>query len=227
MPSRALALWPLPLIAALLPALASLIALALYVDASGTRCNPFVDDCVSISRMARHGLPNHVFRMLVIPGAVLQGLTWVIAAWALERAGMARLRAFALAALGIGAAAALVVYASFLGTDGDIYRWLRRRGTVGYFAGTYVAMLVVLIAARRLHADGRLALSRPHAVALAALLLFVAAIGIGHGIGSLRGSDTLENLTEWWAALGLTATFVVLAAMWRRWGVGAAIDVRR
>jgi hypothetical protein len=220
-------LWPLPLVAALLPAAASLIALALYVDASGTRCNPFVDDCVSISRMARHGLPNHVFRMLVIPGAVLQGLTWIVTAWALAGAGMPRRRAWALGLLGIGAAAALVVYASFLGTDGDTYRWLRRRGTIGYFAGTWVSMVIVLLASWRLHAAGRLALPRVPAWTLGALLLFVAIIGIGHGVGSLRGSDTLENLTEWWAALGLTATFVALAAMWRRWDLGVSIEIDR
>jgi hypothetical protein len=136
---------------------------------------------------------------------------------------MPRWQAWALGALGVGAAVALVVYASFLGSDGDVYRWLRRRGTIGYFAGTYVSMAIVLLASLRLHAADRLELRRVHVWAMGALLLFIAVVGIGHGIGSLRGSDTLENLTEWWAALALTSTFVVLAAMWWRWGVAAAI----
>ncbi len=34
-------------------------------------CNPFVDGCVSISRAARHGLPIHIFRALLLPAAAL------------------------------------------------------------------------------------------------------------------------------------------------------------
>ena len=45
-------------------------------------------------------------------------------------------------------------------------------------------------------------------------------------LGAPRGADTLENLTEWWAALGLTLTFGVMAAMWRRWELTAAIDLK-
>ncbi len=226
LPPRGLPLWPLPLVAAALPVIASLWALSLYVDSSGARCNPFIDDCVSISRMARHGMSNQVFRMLVIPGAVLQALTWLVTAWALARVGMGRRSALALAVLGACAGAALVVYASVLGSDGDVYRWMRRRGTIGYFAGTYVAMVIFLLTSLRLHAARHLALPRLHAWALAALLGFIALIGIGHGAGTLRGADTLENLTEWWAALGLTLTFGVMASWWRRWGLVAAIDLR-
>ena len=225
-PPPATRLWPLPLLAGLLPAAAALIALLLHAQQQGAFCNAFVDDCVSISRMAKHGLANHLFRVLVLPGAVLQCLTWLVAAERFAAAGRGRVAVALMLAFGLVSAATLVVYGSFLGSDGDIYRWLRRRGTIGYFAGTYVAMLWFLLASRGLHAAQRLVLPRLHVWALGGLLAFVAAIGIGHGVGTLRGSDTLENLTEWWAALGLTLTFVVMAAMWRRWELAAAIDLR-
>jgi len=38
-------------------------------------CNPYLEGCVSISRAARHGLPNHLFKALVLPAAALQGVT--------------------------------------------------------------------------------------------------------------------------------------------------------
>ena len=61
------AVWPLPLVAGFLPAVATiaafLISLKLGLIPS---CNPFLDGCVSISRSARHGLPNLVFRALYV-----------------------------------------------------------------------------------------------------------------------------------------------------------------
>jgi len=84
------ALWPLALVAGLLPAVAALLALALALQAGLVpACNPFVDGCVSISRAARHGLPNHVFRALVLPAAVLQALAWLLQARALSLAAPA------------------------------------------------------------------------------------------------------------------------------------------
>ena len=48
---RAIPLWPLPALAALLPAAGALLALALYRNADGSFCNPFLADCGSISRI--------------------------------------------------------------------------------------------------------------------------------------------------------------------------------
>ena len=103
LPTQSLPLWPLPLMAALLPTLAALVALFLFNEGREVFCNPFVADCVSISRMARHGLANLLFRLLVIPGAVLQALTWLLAARVLASRGLARRDALAIALLGAGA----------------------------------------------------------------------------------------------------------------------------
>ena len=138
-------LWPLPLAAGLLPALASVLALALAMHGGLVPvCNPFIEGCVSISRAARHDLPNHVFRSLVLPAAVLQALAWLVQARALALAAPQAMQrsARALAVLGVAAGIALVLYGSFLGTEGQVYRWLRRYGTVVYFGGTCLAMLL-------------------------------------------------------------------------------------
>lgn len=230
--SRGVPLWPLALAAGLLPALASGIAFVLATQAGLVpSCNPFVEGCVSISRAARHDLPNHVFRALVLPSAVLQALVWLVQAQALHAVGGAAVRrsAIVLASLGVAAGIALVLYGSFLGTEGATYRLLRHYGTVVCFGGTCLAMLVLGRALQRLHRLGSLDLPRGHERALLALFAAIVALGV---INALVGAwadaslkDRVENITEWWGSLGLTLAFVVLASLWRRWGVRMQLSV--
>ena len=224
-----LPLWPLALIAGLLPAVAALVAFALALHAGLVpACNPFFDGCVSISRAARLDLPNHVFRALVLPAATLQALVWLLQAQALHAAGGAALRrsALALAVIGVTAGVCLVLYGSFLGTEGVAYRWLRRYGTVGYFGGTCVALLLLTRALQKTHA---LPLPRTQERLLLAMLGLIVALGLGNALtGAWAGSDALmkdrvENATEWWGSLGLTLAFVTLASLWRRWGLRVRI----
>lgn len=220
-------LWPLPLAAGLLPAVAVLAALLLYAQAQGVFCNAFVDDCVSISRMAKQGLANHLFRALVLPGAVLQALTWLVAADRFGAAGVARWRVRLLLGCGLVAALTLIVYGSFLGSEGEIYRWLRRRGPLLYFGGTYLAMVLFVRCARSLPVGHELALATRHVRTMVALLLFVLGVSVSHALASVSAwpglEDRVENLSEWWGALALTIGFVVVAAAWRRWGLALSV----
>lgn len=228
-----LPLWPLALTAGLLPAVAALVAWALALQAGLVpACNPFLEGCVSISRAARHGLPNHVFRALVLPAATLQAVVWLLQAQALQAAGGAALQrsALALAVIGIVSGVSLVLYGSFLGTEGAAYRWLRRYGTVGYFGGTCVALLLLARALQRARAAQvpGLALPRAHERLLLALLGLIVALGLGNAlVGAWADNDTLkdrvENATEWWGSLGLTLAFVTLASLWRRWDLRVRI----
>jgi hypothetical protein len=220
------ALWPLVLLAGLLPALASLLAFALASHGGLVpSCNPFVDGCVSISRAARHDLPNHVFRALVLPAAVLQALAWWASALALHALGgtALRLRARTIVGLGLAAGIALVLYGSFLGTEGATYRWLRRYGTVLYFGATCGAMLLTAGALQALQRMQRIALPRTHERVLLAVLSAVVLLGLGNVFVGLGGEpalkDRIENATEWWGALGLTLGFVTLASLCRRLGL--------
>lgn len=221
-PPWSIPLWPLPLIAGLLPALASLLALWLSVRAGLVpACNPFLEGCTSISRAARHDLPNHLFRSLLLPAATLQALTWVLVARWLGAEGERGGRL--LATLGLVAGAALVLYGSFLGTDGAAYRLLRQYGTVLYFGLTCLAMLLAGRALERLAARGALSIGRrlPHVL----VLLFGALVALGL-LNALAGwwtvdplKDRIQNASEWWGSLMLTLVFVVLAIVWRRAGL--------
>ncbi len=219
-----LPLWPLAMLAGALPLVATLLAFFLSVRLELVpACNPFVDGCVSISRAARHELPNHLFRALMLPAATLQALTWVLAAQWLAGEQGPRKGLHALAGLGLVAAVALVLYATFLGTEGRAYRLLRQYGTVAYFGFTCIAMLLLGGALQRLRGalPSRLPAWLVHAhVALACTLV---ALGVANAVvaallpGEVKGR--VENVTEWWGALLFVLGFWALAAAWWRLGV--------
>jgi hypothetical protein len=232
--AHGVSLWPLALAAGLVPAAAALIAWALAVhEGLAPACNPFVDGCVSISRAARHGLANHVFRALVLPAAVLQALAWLVQAHALTLSARSAMRgsAITLAVLGVAAGVALVLYGSFLGTEGAAYRWLRRYGTVVYFGGTCLAMLVLGRALQRLQALGALQMPHGHERVLLTLFGAIVLLGLGNTLAGLWADaalqDRIENATEWWGSLGLTLAFVTLADLWRRWGLRSELGLHR
>jgi len=216
-------LWPLPLVAGLLPAVAALSALLLSIQMGLIpACIPLLDGCVSISRAGRHDLPNHIFRALVLPGAVLQGLTWMLCtAWlrAMD-SDMRRLLRF-LPWLGAFAGLFLILYGTFLGTEGQAYRWMRRYGVILYFGFTYLCMLIASGALWRLARSGRIRLPARLDRALVALCAITLIVGLAQALvapflGSEDLKNRLENLLEWHAALAFTLYFLALAWLWRR-----------
>lgn len=230
MPRATLALWPLALLAGLMPLVAALAAWALSTAQELIPpCNPFIDGCVSVSRAARHGLANHLFRALMLPAAALQGLAWLIAArWLATLLPPYRLLAW-LAPLGIVSAVALVFYGAFLGTEGAIYRWLRQYGTVVYFGGTCICLLIAGGAVQRAVRAGALVLARWAEHAMVALAVTLVTLGIVNAlVAALVGGELksrMENVTEWWGALIFVLGFFALSLIWRRVGLVVQIGM--
>ena len=209
--------WPLPLVAGALPLLATLIAYTLSVRLGLVDpCNPLLDGCTSISRVGRHGLPNHLFRALLLPAAVLQGLSWMLCGAWLRGLGAAPTRKLrALPWLGLAAASFLVLYGTFLGTEGVAYRWMRRYGVVVYFGATCIAMLIVSGAVQ-----GLVSKSRRVAGTLYALCVALPLLGLVNTLTPWFGAraetiDALQNSTEWWGGLIFTLFFFALSWLWR------------
>lgn len=212
-------LWPLPLAIAVVMVVAAHVAWRLSVAGGHVpECIPYFEGCTSISRAARHGLGNHVFRLLMLPCALLQGLHWWTTRRWVRLQGAPPGAGAILLPLGIVAACALAVYATFLGTEGDIYRFLRRYGVTVYFACTYLCQLVFL----RQAAHGGLVAPR-----LARAMVVVAAGMLLLGIGNVAAAalttdpdlkDRLENVTEWQLGALLVAWFLLQAWAWRRSG---------
>lgn len=209
----ALPLWPLPLLCALIPVLAVHLAWWLsWRDGHVPAGIPYLDGAFSISRAARHGWGNDLFKLLMLPCAALQALCWLAAARWLQTLGS--LRGAPLQWLGLVAAAFLGLYATFLGSEGEVYQALRRYGVTVYFAATYLALLWLLRALG--------ALSRPRlrsallAVALGMLALGLASVAVSVGVDERALKDRWENVLEWQLGVLLTAMFLTLAWGWRR-----------
>lgn len=211
-PAASLPLAWLPTAAAVLPVLATLLAWSLSV-ANGhiEACNPFWDGCTSISRAARHGLGNHVFRALMLPCAMLQILFWGLCRHWLQAGG--RPAGATLSWLGLVAGSFLILYATFLGTEGAIYQVLRRYGVVVYFAATYLALLLVM---RQLGCAPADRLYRPLLlVALVKLGLGVATVAVWALVADEAVSYRWENVLEWQLGVWLTLMFALFAWRWR------------
>jgi hypothetical protein len=217
-----LPLWPLALACALLPVLATHTAWWLSVsDGHVPFCIPYLEGCTSISRAARHGLGNHVFRAMMLPTAMLQILLW-LAAWQWLKCTHPKPGVGAsLAALGLVAGVFLILYATFLGTEGDIYRLLRRYGVIVYFAATYIAQLVLQRALRELPAH------RAHAVMLGVCIAMLGLGVVSTAVSALVDDEGLkdrwENVLEWNLGAFLTLWFCLLAWRWRSAGLRLAL----
>lgn len=224
-------LWGLPFAAALLPLLATVIAYQLAIRLGLVPgCNPFLEGCVSISRAARHDLPNILFRALILPAAVLQIACWLLCPAWLRSLGAAQDRWYrVLPWLGFFAGVAMILYGTFLGTEGEGYRSMRRYGTVVYFGFTCIGMLIVSGEMQRLV---RTHPHRRHVTnALLALCLTLPLLGLAHVLVPLvlpgeATKDALENITEWWGGAIFTVFFFVLAWGWRATGFTAALATR-
>lgn len=211
-------LWPLPLAIALL--FLGAVHLAWWLstrDGLIPACVPYWEGCVSISRAARHGVGNAVFRLAVLPCALLHALDWWLARGWLRRAENGpHAAADAMFALGALSAFALAVYATFLGTEGETYRFLRRYGVVVYFGFGFLAQLMFLRLARR---EGRL----PKGIGAAMLVLCAAmlALGLCNVIAGATLEDAAlrdrwENALEWQLGLLLVGWFLLQAVLWKR-----------
>lgn len=211
-----LPLWPLPLLAAALPLLVTHVAWWLSVrDGLVPACNVYLDGCVSISRAARHGLGNDVFRMGMLPCAALQALCWVVATGWLRRDTPGTVST--LPWLGVVAGVALALYGTFLGTQGQTYELLRRYGNVTYFGSTGLALLVAL---RALSWNRRaLAYRALFVIALVLLAIGLGSVVVAYVVEDPGVRDGWRNVLEWHLALWMTGIYAVLAWSWRheRW----------
>jgi hypothetical protein len=217
-------LWPIPPLVALVPFAAAHLAYAVSIEAGHVpACVPYLEGCTSISRAARNGLGNHLFRLLMLPSALLLALHWLsVRSWLRlhhpdPHAGRSLLWLAPFAGI------ALATYVAFLGTDGDIYRWLRRNGAQLYFASVYIAQLVFLHRYRQMLAqrDSDDRIGKRIAAGMLAINLIMLALGVSYtGVANAFADDDLkdrmENLLEWHIGLLMTGWYLLQAAVWRR-----------
>lgn len=206
--------WWVMVIAGVLPILAVHLAFALNVAGGLTACLPYWEGCLSVSRAVRSGPGLWWFKALAIPSMVLMWLSWSAVRDVASRGGGGSARLRWLVALGWAGAAFFLVYALWLGTEGEVYRWLRRYGVVFYFGCTGLAQLMLL------GAWPRKARQAPGYRAYGAIVVLAWLTGIASAfkrklIDDPAFLDRVENALEWHFALYLSLGFVALGLAWR------------
>jgi len=197
--------------AGLLPIIVANLAFAINVQQGLEACIPYWDGCLSVSRGLRSGPGLVLFKVLALPSAVLMWWAWSVVGarqWPPGAAVAGLRRVVWLGKLG---SVFFLVYVLWLGTDGEIYRWLRRYGVVFYFGLTGLAHLMLLAQWAR-HGAPKPAGKRVYF----GVVLLMWAAGIGSAIkrkliDDPQFLDRVENALEWHFALYLSLCFVALA----------------
>ena len=175
-------------------------------------CNPYLDGCVSTSRAVRSGPGLLWFKAVMLPVALLMGVTWRSVSAGMATAGNDThlLRGWTLA-LGTGGAVALVFYVLFLGSEGALYSWLRKYGVVFFFGFTALAQLLT----------ARFLWTRPGGRGSVWPTVFLALVSLQWAIGVFSVAkrfifddpefiDRVENVTEWWMISLMSLGLVVI-----------------
>lgn len=220
-----------PLLLALLPVATVVICYSLSAAAEQIpACMPLLEGCTTISSAGRYGISYFLFKAGMLPTAVLLVLFWpACRRWFLSLGGADSFGLRAMVWLGVISAAFLVLYSVFLGSDGDIYRLLRRFGVTVHFSFSYLAQ--VLLLNRLWDARREPAFHLPHyissgmlAVSVLMLLLGLVSIPVGEVIAD--PDDRIINVIEWNFALLLFGWYVLIAQAWRYGSTTAVTTLR-
>ncbi|MEZ5649866.1 MAG: hypothetical protein R3E87_04890 [Burkholderiaceae bacterium] len=212
-------------------------------------CNPLLDGCVSISATGRAEPSLYLFKPAFTLHAVLLALLWAMSARWLALLSAATVgplrepprretppcasglpkRRIAMLALGLLASLSLVLYVTVLGSDTHLYRFMRRFGIYGYFAGTVFAQLMLANIVIALAGMLRQSALRHAGRAMQILAAGPLALGILNLVlkQTLADPDAAENVIEWWAAAMMQAGWLPVAVAWRitrfSWRVDACV----
>ena len=212
------------------------INVAYFISASAElvpSCIPYIEGCTSISRAARRGDAIFVFRATMIAQAVL--LMWY---WRFAQCWLDKLRAHGgvvkggkstriMCYLGVVGAFFLILYANYLGTSGDIYRFMRRYGVLFYFTFTPLAQMIML---NQLYKIRKMApelninsgvLRYQFIVLIMTLLMGLSSVFLSYaGISSFER----QNIIEWNYALLIIAFFGGSIVMWKNLKFNLSIE---
>ena len=209
------------MLAGLLPIFSANAAYLVNIGSGFEGCIPYWEGCTSVSRGVRSGAGLVLFKAMALPSAAAMAYCWYLAGHWLENAypgGKARKNT--LVWMGITGAVFYLVYANWLGTEGEIYRWLRRYGVVFYFGLTGLAQLFLVSVfwkrRRQLH-DGCVhrEICGFCTVVILSWMLGVASAFKRKLIDDTAFFDRVENALEWNFSLTLSLAFVALGLVFR------------
>jgi hypothetical protein len=196
-------------------------------------CLPYVEGCISISATGRYPPSSFLFKSVMMPEAILLVAYWLFSvAWlrSLSRtADRSDKVGTSIAVFGVAGALFLIVYVTFLGTQGPVYDFMRRYGVYLYFLFTVVAQLILISKVMSVSSGLRIR----GVVAITKIQLAIALIPFALGIlnlvlkAVLEDADAAENIIEWIFALLMQSYFLLSYFSWRATGFDASFSVER
>lgn len=182
-------------------------------------CMPYIDGCTSISRAARNGNSIFLFRATMIVYAAFLMLFWIYSRhWLNLLHGHNTKIANTILWLGLAGTVSFIIYIDFLGTTGEINRFMRRYGIMIYFTFTPLAQLLMLNQhykiLRKTHEASINQKALKYQLIVLLLMLIIAIISILLNVTQNK-TDATENIVEWNYSLLLTLYFAGMIFIWK------------
>jgi len=182
-------------------------------------CNPYIDGCTTISRAARSGNSIFLFRGLTFAWGVLLIWFWIYAQhWVNLLHGHTTKIARVILWLGIIGSVFLIIYIEFLGTTGEVNRFMRRHGIMIFYTFTPLAQLLMLSQHYKILSKMPEHTVKPRALqfqlVVLVLMLVIGIISIILGVTQNKTYES-ENIIEWNYSLLLTMYFAGMIFIWK------------
>ena len=182
-------------------------------------CIPYFDGCTTISQAARSGNSIFIYRATMIAYSVLLIWFWIYAShWLTLLYGRTTKTARIILWLGIIGAIFLMVYIDFLGTTGEVNRFMRRYGIMIFFTFTPLAQLLMLKQHyERPSPTGNNTIKPGPLHFQLIILLLMLMLALISTILDASGNKTYENqnIVEWNFSLLLNMYFLAMYFIWK------------
>lgn len=182
-------------------------------------CIPYLDGCTTISRAARSGDSIFLFRIMMMSYGVLLIWYWIYSKhWLDTIKGQPSKNSRIMLGLGVTGAIFLLIYIDYLGTSGEVNRFMRRYGIMIYFVLTPLAQLLLLQQHYKIiNTQAGIVLSAAalqyQSICLI-LMLVTGFISIYLGVTNSKTYET-ENIIEWNFSLLLTLYYAAMIFIWK------------
>ena len=208
-------IWPIPFLLGVLAIIAGNLSFILSVNEGFVEnCFPYFEGCASISKTGRQGLSFIIFKLMILPVMTLLSIYWFLSYNLIKKTiEVNKLALKIMMTSGVIGSIFGIIYASFLGSEGNIYQLLRRFGIYFFFLGTYLSQVLEV----HLLFRSKKNLNSVY-LKIMKFLSYVIGLVIALSIpiyGLIEEDDWLENVLEWNITLLIFIYFILVSLFWR------------
>lgn len=182
-------------------------------------CIPYIDGCTTISQAARSGDSIFIFRATMIAYSVLMIWFWIYTKqWLDMLYGHTTNISRSILWLGVVGAISLIVYVDFLGTTGEVNRFMRHYGILIYFICTPLAQILLLRQHYNILPSLQDGIIKPKVLQYQLLVvILILVVGVISGALDVTYTKTYEseNIVEWNISLLMQLYFLGMVFIWK------------